>query len=196
MNMHQAIGQSAAILALVALVPYIRSILKGDTKPERASWFIWLVVNCNLVASYHSSGATTTIWLNIAYVVTTSTVFLLSIKYGVGGFTRLDIMCLIGAVAGLYFWWLTDNPLTALYLNIFVDALGFLPTLKKAYLEPKTENKLSWNLSTLSNALNVTALTTWQFKIALFPVYNFIFNALVALFLSGFIQKTVRSFRK
>lgn len=192
MNISQLLGQAAAILAFVGLIPYIRSILRGETKPNRASWFIWLIINCSLVASYHSSGATTTIWLNLAYVITTSTIFILSLKYGVGGYTKLDISCLVGAGAGLYLWWLTKNPLTALYLNVFVDALGFIPTIKKAYLQPKTENKLSWNISTLSNALNVTALTSWQFKIALFPVYNFIFNAIVALLLHGVVPKKLK----
>lgn len=189
MNVSETLGQSAAVLAFVGLVPYVRSILKGETKPNRASWFIWLVVNASLVASYHSSGATTTIWLNIAYVITTTTIFLLSLKYGVGGYSRLDIICLAGAAAGLILWWWTNNPVTALYLNVFVDALGFIPTIKKAYLIPDSENRLSWNISTFSNALNVAALTTWEFKIALFPVYNLVFNALIALLLSRILQR-------
>lgn len=182
-------GVTAAILAFVGLVPYVLSIFRGETKPNRASWFIWLVVNLSLVFSYHSAGASTTIWLNIAYVVTTSLIFILSLKYGVGGYTPLDITCLIGAVIGLGLWWATNNPVTALYMNVFVDALGFIPTIKKAYLLPESENKLSWNISTLSNAVNVAALNNWQFKIILFPVYNFIFNAAVAVLIYNVIQK-------
>lgn len=189
MNHAELLGKSAAILALLAMIPYIRSIFRGETKPERASWFIWVVVNYSLVFSYHSSGATTTIWLNIAYVLTSTTVFLLSLKYGVGGYTRLDIFCLLGAAAGLVLWWLTSDPVTAVYMNIAVDALGFLPTIKKAYFHPGTENKLSWNLSVISNGLNVLALTTWQLKIAAFPVYNLIFNALLAILLYGVVQR-------
>ena len=33
-----AIGVVAAIVAASALVPYVRSILAGRTKPNRASW--------------------------------------------------------------------------------------------------------------------------------------------------------------
>jgi hypothetical protein len=189
MNVSELLGQLAAVLALTCMIPYVRSILQGKTKPNRASWFIWLIVNCSLVFSYHSSGATTTIWLNIAYIFTTLTIFLLSLKYGTGGYTRLDITCLLGAAAGLVLWWLTDNAVIALYMNVFVDLLGFLPTLKKAYLQPRSENSTAWDMSTVANALNVAALTTWQFKIIVFPIYNFTFNALTAILLYGIIQK-------
>lgn len=185
----QLLGQAAAVLALIGIVPYVVSILRHKTKPERASWLIWALVNYSLVFSYHFSGATTTLWLNIAYCATTTMIFLLSLKYGVGGFTRLDIACLIGAAVGLILWWLTDNPVTAVYLNVIVDAIGFLPTIKKAYLYPGTENKLSWNISVAANVCNVLALTTWQFKIALFPIYNLTFNLLVAALLYDVIQK-------
>ena len=192
MNVSELLGQAAAIMALVAAVPYIRSILQGRTKPNRASWLIWVMVNYSLVFSYHFSGATTTIWINMVYVITSSAVFLLSLKYGVGGYTRLDIFCLVGATLGLLLWWLTNNPVTALYLNVLMDAFGFLPTLKKGYLKPQTENKLAWTISAFANVLNVLALTTWQFRIAFFPVYNLIFNTIMAVLLYGIVQKPTR----
>ncbi len=189
MNISQLSGQAAAVLALVATIPYVLSILKGKTQPNRASWLIWWLVNLSLVASYHYAGATTTIWLNIAYVFTTGIIFFLSLKYGVGGYTKLDTFCLAVAAIGLILWWMTNNPVTALYLNILVDALGFIPTLRKAYLHPASEDKLAWNLSVISNALNVMALTSWQLKIIAFPIYNFTFNAFTALLLYGIPQR-------
>lgn len=192
MHLSDLLGKSAAILALIVLIPYIRSILQGKTKPNRASWLIWTVVNVSLLASYHYSGATTTIWLAASYNIISVTVFLLSLKYGVGGYAVLDIVCIVGALLGLVLWKLTDNPTTALYLNIFMDALGFLPTIKKAYLSPGSENTFAWSMSVVANVLNVCALTTWQLKIALFPIYNLTFNAVVAVLLFGIIQKKHR----
>lgn len=194
MDIHQLLGQTAGVIAALATIPYVRSILRGETKPNRASWLIWAVVNWSLVFSYHFSGATTTIWLNIVYVFTTTTIFLLSIKRGVGGYTFLDIVCLIGAAIGLLLWWITDNPATAVYLNVLVDAVGFIPTLRKAYLEPQTENKLAWGISTFSNAVNVAALTTGRFTIILFPIYNFVFNGATFVLLYGVLQKKIRRF--
>ena len=189
MHLSELLGKSAGIIGFVALIPYVRSILQGKTKPNRASWLIWAAVSLSLLASYHYSGATTTIWLTLSYTIIPLTVFLLSFKYGSGGYTRLDIVCILGAITGLILWRVTHNPVTALYLNIFVDALGFLPTIKKAYLLPGSENQLAWNISVLANTLNVLALTTWQLKIALFPVYNLTFNAIVAVLLLGVVKR-------
>ena len=179
MNIADLLGKLAGLVALTALIPYIRSILQGKTKPNRASWFIWASVSIGLLASYHYSGATTTIWLTISYTIIPLSIFLLSLKYGVGGYTALDVICISGAVLGLILWRLTHSPEVALYLNVLVDGLGFIPTLKKAYLNPESEDRLAWSIATVANILNVSALTTWRLKIALFPIYNFAFNAAV-----------------
>lgn len=116
-------------------------------------------------------------------------IFILSFKYGVGGYNYLDVVCLVGAGLGLLLWWLTNNPELALYLNIFVDALGFIPTYKKAYLQPETENRLSWNLGAGSTMINLFAIDTWKLSIVLYPVYLVIFNSVVPILLTGVIQK-------
>ncbi len=38
-------GVAAGVLSLVAFVPYVRSILAGQTKPERASWAKWTLAH-------------------------------------------------------------------------------------------------------------------------------------------------------
>jgi hypothetical protein len=192
--MHHAalLGKLAGFVSLLALIPYIRSILKGKTKPNRASWFIWAVVSTVLLASYHYSGATTTIWLAATFALIPIIISIFSIKYGVGGYEKLDIVCLVGAVTGLILWKLTSNPQTALYLNIAMDVLGFLPTIKKSYLQPETENTTAWLIALVANIVNVLALTTWQFKIAFYPIYLLFMNFIVALLVTGRLQRLLR----
>ncbi len=182
-------GKASGIIGLAALAPYIYSILKRKTKPSRASWLIWAVLSIIILLSYHASGATTTIWLPVSYAVIAVVVFLLSLKYGVGGYARLDIFCLAGAAVGLLLWKFTHNPANTLYLTLFIDTFGFIPTIKKAYLDPTSESKLSWTIAMVALVFNVAAITSWQFKIALYPIWEFIFNGLVTIMLYDFIQK-------
>src|SRR5688572_28706718 len=119
----ELIGKIAGILALISLVPYIVDIFRGNTKPERTTWAIWSVVSTILFFSYYASGARETIWVGLMWMLGTVIVFLLSIKYGVGGTSKLDIACLIGALFGLLLWFITKDPTKALYINLAMDFL-------------------------------------------------------------------------
>ena len=97
---HALIGEIAGALALLQIIPYVVSILRGHTKPERMSYFLWLIVDTMGVASYVAVGAHTTVWVQFAFVFTGGLVFLMSIKYGIGGFSHFDLFCFAVAIAG------------------------------------------------------------------------------------------------
>jgi len=191
-DFHKLIGEVAGVIALAAFVPYIWSILKHRTRPNRASWVIWAVLGVLLLASYHSSGATTTIWIPVTYAIMPTVVFILSLKYGVGGYNYLDAVCLTGAALGLLLWKITNTPEVALYLNIFVDALGFLPTFKKAYLQPASESRPAWVIGASATTINLLAINSWQWSIALYPIYLAVFNSAVAVMLLGLNRERLK----
>jgi hypothetical protein len=161
------LGQIAGILVLVQIVPYVVSILRGNTKPERTSYLIWLIVEIIGAISYVSIGATTTKWTVIAFCFTALLVFLLSIKYGVGGFSAFDIGCFLLALSGVVLWGASSNALLALYFITFVKAIAYLPTIKKVYFTPHTENTASWVLTASASVLNLFALNTLAFGIVM-----------------------------
>lgn len=170
MSSHELIGIVAGLIDFISFAPYIRSIVKGQTKPERASFAIWTTSSLLLLASYFASGARDTIWFLLSYSVMQVVVLFLSYKYGMGGFNKLDIVCIVGALLGLTLWIVTDNPLTAVLLNLVVDVIGFIPTIKKIYFLPETENKLSWSMAAIASLLNLLAINKWTFGIAVYPV--------------------------
>lgn len=173
-------GKVAGIVSLVAFLPYIVAIMRGKTTPNRATWWIWTIVGFMLGASYYSSGANHTIWVPMSYIIGPLVTAILSIKYGEGGWTRFDRACLFGAAVSAVFWWLFSSPLVALLINLFIDFLGALPTIKKAYYKPETENKLAWTLFIIGNTTNLFAIETWSFAIAVYPIYMFFGSGTIA----------------
>lgn len=172
-------GKVAGVVSLAAFVPYVIAILRGKTQPNRATWIIWAVVGFMLAASYYTSGANHTIWVPVSYVIGPFVIAILSIKYGVGGWNRLDKYCLIGAGTSVVLWWMFSSPLIALCINLFIDFLGALPTIRKAYQEPKSEDRTAWALSSIGVFTNLFAIEHWTFAIYVYPAYMFIAIGLI-----------------
>src|SRR3990167_6881798 len=164
------IGLFAGILKFIGFVPYIISILRKKTRPSRATWFVWMTLASILYISYRQSGATDTLWAPLAAVFATITIALLSIKYGVGGWTPFDRKCLFAAGVGLFLWFLFDQPLLAVLSSLAVDLIGALPTIKKVWTDSESEDKLSWGIFWLSSLANVFAIGQWTFAVAIYPL--------------------------
>lgn len=175
------VGQVAGGISFLAYILYYLSIIQGRTRPNRATWIILTVVGILIAASYYASGARNTMWVALAYTVGPLIAAILSLKYGVGGTTRFDIFCLIGCALSVALWIYFKNPLVVLIINIAIDFLGILPTLKKSYLDPASEDRLAWAVTTVSNVLNIFAIEAWIFSVAVYPVYMVVVNGLVTL---------------
>lgn len=172
-------GRVAGIVSLAAFVPYILGILRGKTTPNRATWLIWTVVSFMLGTSYYASGANHTIWVPVIYAVSSLVIAIFSIKYGKDGWARLDKYCLFIAGISMILWWMFSSPLIALIINLFIDFIGALPTIRKAYHEPESEDRTAWTLLFIGNTANMFAVEDWTFRIAVYPIYMFIVNGLI-----------------
>jgi tetratricopeptide (TPR) repeat protein len=163
-------GKLAGIISLSAYGPYILSILRKETKPNRASWIIWAIVSTIIALSYREAGASYAFLAPVGYVIGSTIVFILSIRHGVGGWTPFDRKCLIGAAISLVLWKFFDSPMSALLINLFINLLGTLPTARKAWYQPETESKVAWSLFSLGSIVNLFAVENWTFSMAVYPV--------------------------
>lgn len=182
-SFEEIIGVLAGVFSFVAFVLYYLAILRGETRPNRATWIILTIVGVLIASSYYASGARETMWIAISYVVGPLIAALLSLKYGEGGWNRFDLFCLAGCLVSVVFWWISEQPALTLAINIFIDFLGILPTLKKSYLDPLSEDKIAWSVTSLSNFLNIFAVGQWTFAIGFYPLYMLFVNGLITFFL-------------
>lgn len=167
-------GILAGIFSAAAYLRYIITVLRKETHPNRATWWIWTLVGFMLASSYFASGARDTMWVPLTYVIGPLVTASLSMKYGEGGWTPFDRNCLVVATLSAGVWVLTGSAMTALVTNLFVDAMGCLPTIKKAYRDPSGEDQVSWTLWFVGNMLNMFAVEEWSFELAGYPIYMFI----------------------
>lgn len=179
----QLIGSIAGVIAFVSIIPYIVSILRGYTKPSRSAYAIWVVIETLTAASYIAAGARATMWVNIVIALSAVLIFFLSLKYGMGGTSKLDLWCLGLAGVAIVLWLTTNNPVIVLCMGLLAGKIGYIPVIKKSYLTPETENNLSWIMIAVASFLNICALTSLKFEIAIVPITSFIVQAIVVVLL-------------
>lgn len=178
--MQEIAGYLTGIILIVGFIPYLVDIFRHKTKPERASWLIWGVLGTIAFFSQLASGASWSLVLTGVDTIIVLWILGLSIKDGVGGFTKLDITSLILAGIGIIAWYFTHQPLAALLLVIFVDAIGVTLTIIKTYREPDTETMFAWLMASLAGLLSVVAVGKIDQTLLLYPAYIFLANGLVA----------------
>jgi hypothetical protein len=179
MSMFAAIGILAGILSILMYIPYIKDTVKGVTHPHRASWLIWSCLGLIAFFSQLAKGATDSLWMTAAQTLGTAVVFLLSLKLGVGGFSRRDKISLLTAALGLIVWFFTNEAAFELFITIAVDAIGAGLTAIKAYEMPESETLITWILSAISGILGTIAVGHINPILMAYPFYVFLANCWV-----------------
>ena len=108
-------------------------------------------------------------------------VFLLSIRFGVGGWTRLDKSALVVAAVGVCVSLLARQPIIAIVGVIVADVSGALLTVRKTFLHPGSETTISWLLIGVGSLCGVLSVQRLNAALLLYPVYLCIVNWSVPL---------------
>ena len=178
------IGILAGVVAFFAYVIYIRSILKGETKPNKATWWIWTLMGAVIGVSYYLSGAVNTIWVPFVEFLGPFSIALLSLKYGEGGLNdKTDIICLTGATISIILWIIFKNPVVALVTNLVIDAFALIPTIKKSYKRPAGEDFWAWFGTGVADGMNLFAVERFSFAILLYPIYMLVSDLIIIIIL-------------
>lgn len=156
--------------------------MKGEAKPHRTTRFVILVITVVATISLFAQHDRVAIWLIGIASVFSMVIFLLSLKYGMGGWAKKDIFCLLIALGGIVLWQTTKDPALALYASIASDLTGMVPTLIKTFRLPHTEVWTVFFLDTLAAGLNLLAVNRWVVQEFSYPLYIVLIN-LVMVFL-------------
>lgn len=132
------------IFTVLANAYYIVTIFQWKTKPHIYSWLIWAIINIAacLIQLQHGAGwGALTLWLGgfICIFVT-----IISLWYGEKHITRFDTITFIIALGIIPLWLWAQQDMLAMILAISLDALSFLPTVRKSFHKPREENLLPY----------------------------------------------------
>jgi hypothetical protein len=172
-------GVAALVVNVAGYIPYFAGIFSGRVKPQRITWGIWSILTTiafvNQVANH---GGYSSLFFG-STVLLVVTVFILSIKRGLGGSSGFDKGILIAAAVLFLVWIITRDTRISTILAVTIDGIGALPTLKKAYLRPDTEVYAQWVLAAISGVLSTLAVPKPDYILYVYPLYVVVMNAAI-----------------
>jgi len=171
------------IINILGTLAYIKSTIKGVTKPNRTTWLLWGIAPLIATAAAFTDG----VRLATLPVLMTG---LLPLSVFAASFVnpksywkleKFDYLCGICAFLGLILWGVIKEPILAIIFAIISDTFAALPTLVKSWKYPETETSTPYITSMLSALTSFLVIKTWNSSAYAFPAYLVFMSSLIIL---------------
>ena len=171
----------AAFASLAAALVYIRSMFKGQTKPNRVTWFMWSVAPFIATGASVSSGVG---WAVVPVFISGLSPFLIFTasffnKRAYWKLSSFDYLCGILSGAAVLLWYITKDPNLAIIFAMASDGFAATPTLFKAWRKPETESAWPFIIGMFSPMTSFVVAKSWTFSELGFPIYLILINILL-----------------
>jgi hypothetical protein len=162
-----------AILQLFGSASYVVATLKGKTKPNRVTWFLWALAPLVAFSAELSKGVGLESLMTFMVGFGPALVFIASFvnKKAYWKITRLDYFCGAISVLGLILWLILREGDIAISAAIVADAAASLPTIRKSFTNPETESPWVFLGASISAVITLLAIEHFTLASAGFPVY-------------------------
>ena len=173
------------LLQLWGCLVYARDTVRGKTKPNRVTWFLWFLAPTIAFAAEINEGVgfislmTLSVGLGPLIVLTAS--FANRKSYWELHWT--DYICGFLSLLGFILWLIYRNGNIAIVLNIFADLCAAAPTLVKSFKYPETESVEAYWVAAVNAAITLLAIKTWNIAHYGFPVYILLVNIAFVAFI-------------
>ena len=183
--MHTAFAIAGAVINFVGGLSYVRAIFKGEATPNRVTWLLWAFVPliAGLAQLRSGVGISTLVVMSVGASPACVVIASFLVHKGSWQLGPFDYVCGACALAALALWAMTGDPVTAIVLSILGDAAAALPTLRKAWLAPATEDRPAYVLALIGMILGILSIREATFSAYAFNVYLLIVSGVLVTIL-------------
>lgn len=146
----------SGLVLIYAFFPYIKAILRRETSPRKATWFVWATSDVIILTGMLAKG--TVSGLIIGAVLGATTVFILSLKFGESGWTKRDIVCITLSMTAIALWVYLEESNIGIALGLLALTIAAWPTYVSAWEKPANESRTGWVVFNISSILGVLAI--------------------------------------
>lgn len=177
--MQDILGALATIIGLIGYAVYIKTIIRGNTRPHVFSWFVWGLLTTIAWFAQMADGAGPGAWVTgmtagVSYVIVVLAYFKSRANFDIA---KSDIATFAAALASIPLWLITGDPLLAVILISVIDALGFYPTFRKGFHKPDEEALFHYNMAAVKFVIGILAIENFTWVTVLYPASLVFMNA-------------------
>lgn len=162
-----------AVIQLFGSGSYVLATLKGKTRPNRISWFLWALAP--LIAFFAELDKGIGLISLLTFMVGFGPAMILIASFvnrrSYWKITSFDYFCGAVSILGLILWWILREGNVAIAASIFADAMASIPTIRKAISHPETESPWAFFASAIASTITILAIRDWSTASAGFPIY-------------------------
>ena len=171
----------SVVLNVYAGASYFFSTLRGQTQPNRVTWFFWALAP--LIAGTAQLSEGVGISSLAVYSIALPPVLILFASFwnkkAYWKISPFDYSCGAMELMALLLWYLTTDATIAIIFSILVGLCASTPTVLKAYKYPETEDGLAFILGTISMLVGFLAVQQYSFDSAAFLGMATLVNAVI-----------------
>ena len=173
----------ATLFAIIGNVPYLRDVIRRKVEPQAYTWFVWSIVSAVVFFGQVAKGAGIAALATGASEIFTIIIFFFALRNGFKHTTRTDTIFFIIALIGLIPWILTHDPTLSVIIVVSIDLVAFIPTLRKTWVEPRTETLLLYLMNATRHTLILSTLGAYNIATMLHSIVMIITNTLMVVFI-------------
>ena len=174
----EILGWLSVLLTAIAYIPYVVSTWRGNTRPHVFSWTIWALLMLIAAAGQYAGQAGPGSWATgFSGIFCVLIAIMAAMQKGDKAITRMDCLIFVAALMAIPLWYITKDPLTAIVMVTVIDGAGYIPTLRKAWNNPRQELLLHYVISNIKFLAAIAAISVYSLTTVLYPATLFLLNA-------------------
>lgn len=185
-----AFASIAVFIYFLGFIPYIYHVFHGRVLPHPFTWTIWFIFSVtNLYILIETTGLNPSFYSLFARTIALLIGLLCGWWYirkiALSQFDYLSLILALFVILFVYLYGLRE----AVIAMVIIDMIILLPTLKKIWRDPKTEDAFAWFMTALSQSSLLISLPFFTFENAFFWFYAITANLSVGLFIHLLARK-------
>lgn len=177
----------SVLISLFGGYSYIIDTLKGKTKPNRVSWFLWALAPLIGVGASLQGGADP--WAVVRIFMAGFTPLLIFAasfinKNSYWETTKFDIVCGVISLLAIVLWIVFGSFELAVLFAVFADIAASIPTIIKAWKFPETETVTVFITSLIVGLITLPSIPSFTIIDASFQIYLIVVNLILIFAIS------------